>query len=258
MAHFGIHVSRAFVALALTFPLYSGVIYSTFGPGDSYDTANGQIVYRQDFLGLTLVHSVATPFIPAADTTLGSVWVAVDAPAKEFKVRVTATTDFSVLGGTDGAGASIEEFDVIGTGNPEILKLSSILNPLLHGGVKYWVQIVPGVSWNQSDSGTWFNNNQGLSGTISTYDTFCKLPCAPYTRSGELLPAVKVLSFEPATETPEPASWIMLLLGLTAILSRRLSLHRFGVRQNQSDKWLRKSSSSHTSAVPRRCWNSVE
>jgi hypothetical protein len=200
-------------------PGAGAVIFSTFGPSDSYDSSSGQALYQLSLLGETLNRGVAVSFIPAANVHLGEILVAINAPSKPFTLTVANNFDFTIFGGTEGPNGAVEVFDVTGSSSPEILMLTSKTNPLLTGGTKYWIEINAGNAWNfPTDQGTWFNNNQGIVGQVSVNDEFCKLPCAPFTQE-EIAPAVEVLSFD--TNAPEPASTALFAAGLMTIVILR-------------------------------------
>jgi len=127
------------------------------------------------------------------------------------------------LGGTDGAGAPLETFNLTGDSAPQLLTLSSVLHPVLTAGTTYWVEIQASPGWEgTTDMGTWFNNNQNITGEVSTYDTVCDLVCAPGTGSA-IAPAVEVTSFQPAV--PEPRMFVLILgaaLALAFVRQKRL------------------------------------
>jgi hypothetical protein len=193
----------------------SSIIFSTFGPGDSFNgTAGQELLYLS--IGATLLRGVSVAFVPSTNVELGSVSVAVQTPL-DFTLTIAQDEDWSWAGGTNGAGAAVESFVVPAQATAGVVTVTSATNPVLLAGNIYWVEIQPNPDWlGAGVTGTWFFNDQGLDGTISTFDDFCRLLCAPYTRPGELLPAVRVTSFEPSA-VPEPASMFLLAIGLAAL-----------------------------------------
>lgn len=191
------------------------VIYSTFGPGNSYDNTTGQSLRYGDIGGHILDRGVSVSFVPATTEQLGQVLIAVEAPDAPFTVSMAADENFAFLGGTDGAGIPLETFNLTGDSAPQFLTLSSVLHPVLTAGTKYWVEIQASPAWEDTtDMGTWFNNNQGISGEVSTYDIFCSFLCGPDTGSATA-PAVEVTSFEAAA--PEPRMFVLIVVAALAI-----------------------------------------
>jgi PEP-CTERM motif len=217
-------LSLIFIGLiSSTIHIASGeVIFSTLGPGNSYDSSSGASFYQDQFLGETLNHNIAVAFTPTITAQFGELLVAVDAPVGPFTVALTQNEDFTVLGGTDGAGAFIESFADTGTGSPELLTLTSVAKPLLTAGTKYWIEISSGFVTDVTDinAGTWFNNDQGITAEVSGNVEFCKLPCAPLTQV-TVAPAVEVLSAESSPSVPEPGAIFLMSTGLAVIAFRR-------------------------------------
>jgi hypothetical protein len=180
------------------------VIYSTFGPDDSFDNTTGQTLHYLQFDGATVIDHVAVSFIPSTTEALDQVMVAVEAPDAPFTVSVTENEDFTILGGTDGAGIPLESFNVTGDSAPQLLTLSSVLHPVLTAGTKYWVDVQTSPAWlNTTDMGTWFNNDQNIIGEVSEDIDFCNLPCAPLTEN-TIAPAVEVTGLV----VPEPSMFL--------------------------------------------------
>jgi hypothetical protein len=193
------------------------IIFNTFGPGNSYDTTTGQQFYQLSLDGI-LDHYIAVSFVPTTTESLGQILVAVNVPTGESAiVRVTENFDWSLLGGTDGPGVALESFTLTGNSTPGIVDLTSGLNPVLTAGQTYWVQVDSGAQYTVP--GTWYNNNQGITGEVATNIDFCKILCAPLT-TNRTAPAVEVLSITP---TPEPATLGMFAAGaaLMGLLKRK-------------------------------------
>lgn len=199
------------------------IIFNTLGPGNSYDTTTGQQFYQVSLFGETLDHYIAESFIPTATESLGQILLAVNVPTGESAiVSVTNNFDWSLLGlGTDGPGTALESFTLTGNSTPGIVDLTSGLNPVLTAGQKYWIQVDAGTQYAQP--GTWYNNNQGITGEVATNIDVCKLLCGPLT-TDTTAPAVEVLSITPS---PEPATLGMFAAGaaLVGLLKRKRLLN---------------------------------
>jgi len=199
------------------------VILNTLGPGNSYDATSGQSLFQGSIGGQGLNRGVSLSFIPTTSTALGQVLVAVNVPTgASIIVSVAPNFDFTPFGGTDGpSNTALESFNVAGISSPELVDLTSVLNPALGAGQKYWVEIQAGPSLFVSEPGTWFNNNQGIIGEVASYNTFVRLGAPLGPDVAEITaPAVEILS---TTPTPEPATLGMFAAGaaLVGLLKRK-------------------------------------
>jgi hypothetical protein len=210
------------------------VIYSTFGPGDSYDSAAGQqLVYEQI---VSIIDFVAVSFVPSTTGSLDQVTVALEAPDEPYTVNVTSNLDWTFAGGTDGPGPALETFNATGDSAPQLLTFSSVLHPVLTAGTKYWVEVQTTPAWNTNGMGvgTWFNNDQNITGEVSKYTMFCEFLCAP-TTTDTIAPAVEVTGFA----VPEPGMLVpVLIAGLAIGLG---TLKRNAPSESHSDRLLRYS-----------------
>ena len=136
----------------------STIIYSNLGPGGSFDTGT---FWPIGFVGPTSEYETAVSFIPGFDATLDSFRVA---------TRFSAgTNDFSFYLASDLSGlpgAAIETFAGVQlTPQASLLTLTSLSNPTLLAGTKYWlVGTAPDLS---ASTGTWFGNDQDLVGGVA-------------------------------------------------------------------------------------------
>jgi hypothetical protein len=201
--------------MALALPASASVIYSTFGPGDSFDGSSGETLSYACLLGSCRVQNVGIPFTPSTDVRLGSVLVAIQTPL-DFTIRVANNVDYTSIGGSNSPGSTIESFFLPAETSAGLVWANSVLNPLLLAGTMYWIEVDPNPDWLFPQTGTLFNNNQGLTGTITTNIDFCKIFCPPLAENNVTLPAVEV-----DTPVPEPCSVALLGTGLAALLVKR-------------------------------------
>jgi hypothetical protein len=179
-------------------PAYAATIYSTFGPGDSYETTAGWTIGGGG-------QEIAASFSPGFDATLDSIRLA--------QFFVFGTNDFTVYLAADGGGepgTAIESFFGVPFTEGGILTLPSALNPFLNAGSTYWLVVTAPdllASW-----GAWNYNDQGLSG-------FSYRAGGDWTAStvGET-PAFEVNG---TAAVPEPATLLLLGTGLGAVAARR-------------------------------------
>jgi hypothetical protein len=135
----------------------ASVIFSNFGPGQSYNDSVGN-VSGNAFDGLT--YAQGDTFTPAANAVFGELQIALSCSAScpdPFTVAITGDS------GSDYPGTVIESFTVAGsslgpTGTDNApLVLDSSLMPRLIAGTQYWVT----VSADLSDSVAWNLNSSG-------------------------------------------------------------------------------------------------
>lgn len=197
-------VSAAPVATATT------VVYSTFGPGDSYSATTGWTIWAQGVAGS--YQALACPFtVSGGDYLLDTIDVGILAAASH-PVLVSLRA-----GGATVPGGILESFTL--TPVSGIMSLKSVSQPLLRDGLSYWVAVEPGAAATFS---AWCDAAPQLSG-----------PAAIDRGAGwsPLLgdwgrPAYRVTGEPVAATVPEPITMISVLSGLTALgtyLRRRVA-----------------------------------
>jgi hypothetical protein len=179
------------VGLAVLCPaaMADSILFTTFGPGNSYDTGHQYGVVVGDFQ--------AFQFTPLTSAALGSIIVAL--------AGTGPTTEFDLYTGTSTAlGSLIETFVVPNPTSRSIVTFNSVIKPTLTAGQLYWLSFTepPGAPPATSLS-TWSFNDQGILGNRLT----SVLPAARAT-----LPAFSVQA-----AVPEPTSVLLLATGLAAI-----------------------------------------
>jgi hypothetical protein len=178
------------------------VVYSDFGPGQTYGSSLNDAAGATSFIGEDVGY--ADPFTPASTVTFASVLLPLSSVAGTKSLVVSLRPSVS-----GSPGAPIESFTV--TGLPSfptstVYQLNSLLDPVLTAGSTYWIAIFPGGSntvagWNFDSVGV-----NGGAANVNGSNTWTQNP--DNTSS-----AFEVLGNPLAT--PEPAS-LSMLAGLGA------------------------------------------
>ncbi len=141
--------------ITLSVPAYADVLYSTFGPGQSFDTieshawlvGSGSPYYNQQ---------IAAPFTLSFDAVLDSIDFAADYGSGPEQLTVNLVYDDSGLPSTD-PGKVIESFNFTNLSPaPTIYSANSLLNSLLKGSTQYWVVLKTNdpttkLGWNRNN-----------------------------------------------------------------------------------------------------------
>jgi hypothetical protein len=145
--------------ITLSVPAHADVLYSTFGPGQSFDNSesSGWLVGS----GYSYNQQIAAPFILSFDAILDSIDFAADYDLGPNQLTVDLVHDDSGLPSTD-PGKVIESFNFTNLSQlPTIYTANSLLNPLLKGSTQYWVVLKADNSATQLQ---WNWNNIGITG----------------------------------------------------------------------------------------------
>jgi len=180
-------------------------IYSTFGPGDSYDGHRLQYIGDGAPLGESFLNrQVTNPFTVSSDAELIGYRVAVS----HFALTGQGQGMLSLWSGDTEPTTPLESeilFDT-GVGTAMIASVSSLLHPLLTPGNTYW--LVLGAP--QGELFRWYDSEMTIpAGSRPLYrdDSL-----AGWNSAGTLANAFAVDGR--TSEIPEPSTWLLLASGL--------------------------------------------
>jgi hypothetical protein len=208
--------------LALTFSLLgvlfaspaiaSEVIYSTFGPGQSYNTASGWPVGTLFVMfDETQKMEAAVSFTPSQGYTFDSFDVA--ALLDPISVSDLFTVTLARDSGSNSPGAALETFSFTGMADsPTVYSASSLLHPQLTANEKYWLVM-------SSDKLldiylTWLDTDQFLDGEIAYKNGLY----TDWVYGDDSTPAFEVRG---TAAVAEPCSMLLLGLGLVVLAGVR-------------------------------------
>jgi hypothetical protein len=143
----------------------AGILYSTFGPGDSFGT---NVAWGFGGFAPTGYLASAMQFSPSATATLGQVRVVLS-PGLGF-AEISAT----VLLAADNGGTPGTTLETLGSVEVSaantIFTLSSATHPLLTTGTPYWLIVEP-ANPNDAAQGGWNFSSPQVSGNVTfTHD----------------------------------------------------------------------------------------
>jgi len=191
------------VPLLGTAPLNGAVLYSTLGPGNSYDTGTK---YAQD--GNTGYQAFL--FQPVLTGVLSAITVAL-----AQQTPIANQTQFQLYSGDTTTLQTLLESWVVANNTPEpgaLVTMTSVLHPVLTAGAHYWLSITEPDAPNGPNS-LWYFNNQNLSGVRRT--SFSVVP-------GSTLPAFRVnSSADIDNPVPEPSTVLFAGAGLLVLAAVR-------------------------------------
>jgi hypothetical protein len=142
-----------------------GIIYSTFGPNDTYTLPGWQIGGQgnEPITGGGVIYypgeRIAAPFIPSATATLQAVRL----PLTFFSGENSAVV--ALMQGSGVPITTLETWSV--AAQPGIQTLESNLHPVLSAGTQYWLMVAAG---NPTSQLGWPIDNQGINGLAFKYE----------------------------------------------------------------------------------------
>jgi hypothetical protein len=181
------------------------VIYSDFGSGLSYGTA---VVWGVEGASVSGGYrGQAQFFTPSFNCTLSYIEMAT------YHKSGSPLSNF-FLAQDDGSGAPgsiVESFTNVSTPTG-LLKLNSVLDPVLTAGTQYWVCMEPGAD---STLNGWFENNQNIAPTFAyERSEWGWTPFGPPSPPSGTFEVV-------AVPTPEPCAASLLVFGVIGLCGLR-------------------------------------
>ena len=188
------------VLMVSALPASAVTVYSTFGPGDTYDSTAGVVVSGDS--------NIAASFtVPSANSytldsiRIGAGFYGTGGPSDDLIVRLT-----------NNGGSTVYESLSVHVTNLNIYTVPSVSHPTLTAGATYWVVLSPE---NSSEMFSWMRNDQNI------YEWYYKSSGA-WIASGGTTPAFEVNgSLAPV---PIPSTLLLVgsgLAGLVGIGRRR-------------------------------------
>jgi hypothetical protein len=195
-------------ALAMVIPTLGDIIFTNFGPGDTYNQSSGGTLTGSGFGG---PNEVAVAFKPAVSEFLSTIELPVGAIIGN---ELDVSLDSSLLG---APGGLIESFHFSGAmgpfGSDVVLTANSALHPLLSAGTQYWV--VASVPSASGDFAAWnLNSIGGMTTAVQGSGSGFWAPLGFDT------PTMRVTG----TDVPEPSSIVLLCSVLVAGIALRKRL----------------------------------
>jgi len=193
------------IVLLSVSPARSDLIYSTFGPSQSFSSMQFAV---GTFSGTTYLQAVS--FTPSFDATLDSIDFAAQYrgnPEADHRLFVYLTSDSS---GFPGSPLETFTFSSIESNPAAIYTAVSVNHGLLAGNTQYWIVLESAegelFGWNADDVAGSVANKPG-SGSW-TVNATANLPAFDVNGS----------PFPPSTPVPEPATLLLLGSGLMGLL----------------------------------------
>ncbi|HXN49488.1 MAG TPA: PEP-CTERM sorting domain-containing protein [Bryobacteraceae bacterium] len=191
------------LALCVTsLPTWAGVMFSDFGPGDSYNCCGGWTVGQTGFGQ----YGPASEFTAAAGGNVSQIDVAL-ASISNGDATVSLWTANAGVPDVELGSWNVTPTDSFGL-CCDVVMIPVLAGPSLTTGQTYFLAI-------QSATGflAWNQNNQNVSGTLA--ESLDGGATWPETSQGQALGAFDVLS-----GVPEPATLTLLGAGLLCLLAR--------------------------------------
>jgi hypothetical protein len=178
----------------------ASLIFSTFGPGDSFNTTLGFTVSGAS--SISGYNADANQFTPTTTAALGTIEVALFVFGPGDSVIVELTTDSAGRPGTVLESYTLTNLPFVPA---QIVSIHSTLHTTLVGGTPYWLAILPGTS---STSGGWNDNSINAQGLfLQSHDP--GLVTGPIQTLNQS--AFRLMS------APEPSTLLLFVSGLAGL-----------------------------------------
>ena len=190
------------------------VVYSTYGPGDSYDYGAGQTISGSSFIGYA---ATGLEFSPTSDGNLASIDFSIGFITGTNAITLSLYASNGFTTGTLLEHWSVTDLPNFGD-NVSPLTVTSTSHSHLVVGTNYFLVASPGAS---NTGGGWYYNSIGATGSV--YHSFA----SPGTNGGtqtDTLPAVRVNAT--GASVPEPTTFAMLSIAGLVLLGVRMKRAR--------------------------------
>ena len=200
-------VMAALLAAGTIATAHAGTIFSTFGPGQTFSTGTGLTIN-----GGSIGESIAEPFTPGSNTSVGSVALALFGSA-----AMSLTLEGGASGVPSGSGTVITASFTPGTTSAQMFTFTLSTPYAVTAGTQYWL-----VAQSSDTTGDSWAPAPGSVASPSAYYQSVGTSPGPWQSSGEVL--AYSLSTPASATVPEPAS--LPLLGTGMLLALALGARR--------------------------------
>jgi hypothetical protein len=198
-----------FFVLLQTSSFANTLVFTSYGPGDTYDTT----------LGYTLGqgYSEGNLFQPSMTGMLAEIDLALSHYIGSTVVNMQLMTDNNNMPGTVIESFTLNPTTAFGTQGVAVPAIS-VLHPILDAQKTYWLIL----SSDSASANAWYNNSQGMVGP-----RYCSGPVPCFMNTNALVMPYTMAAFDVVDSqilAPEPSTFLLMagaLLGGLAVRLRR-------------------------------------